>query len=516
MTNSCVDCDNNMPSPQRLILKSATAAITFCAIFVAGFFPTLLGLHKRWSAWTESYSHGYLLLGVALYLYFDSREEAPSWLPDARRYSIAMLAAFSLLWLLTYVGGIGALQQVMVVLIAAALFASLLDRTRLWRALLSLGLLTLAIPIWDELLVKSLQTTATTVSGWAVSHLFGIPASIDNFHISIPAGTFEIASGCAGLVFLLSAIALGIVYGQFFLVKSSARVAAIFVAAALGICLNWIRIISLILIGQYSHMQHSLITEGHLLYGWYLFSGMLATVLLISHFVVTPQNKIIPSQAIALECSWRRLIAVALALTCGPLTLAGLRAGIYDHREITPSAAKISPYLKQSTSNLRGFISPAINSTYSYALEPELTISFVYYPNSLGAGKLIGQSNQLFLPEEHIVDETVLAPSATLPARRQLHLNRDVEYLALKSTTQRAYLIWDWYEIGGTSAATASQGKWQQLKQTLQGHLEGFYIRFTIPCSEYNCVAEEQILAQHAPAIYRDVRPELDRIRYSR
>lgn len=502
-----------MPPAQRPSLRNAIVAIALAAVFIVGFFPTLMSLHRRWSSWTESYSHGYLLLAVALYLYFDLKRPAPCWLPDVRRWAIWALGALSLVWLIAYLGGVSVLQQLTLLFLVAALLAALVDRHRLWRALRSLGLVVLAIPMWDELLAKPLQIAATGVSGWIVARLFGIPTSIDGFHISIPAGTFEVASGCAGLVFLLSAIALGIVYGQFFLQRRGARIAAVFIAAGLGVLINWIRIVSLILIGQYSHMQSPFITEGHLLFGWYLFSAALVLILLVSHFIAGPHPKIPLTQDDAIpRYSWRRLAAVTLALACGPLLLLVLRWS--GNTAVVPApSASISPYLRQVAPSIAGFISPAINTSYAFSLEPDLTASFVYYSNSVGKGKLISQSNHLFTDDEQVIDETVLAPHPPLPARRQLRVQR--KRAALESATASVILVWDWYEIGEAYAASATEGKLQQLNQTLRGNWDGFYIRLALPCREESCTIEQQILARQGPAIYRDLRPELDRLRRS-
>ena len=51
----------------------------------------------------------------------------------------------------------------------------------------------------------------------------------------------------------------------------SDRAKTIAVALALALITNWVRVYTLIIVGQYSDMQHYLITTDHYMYGWVLY-----------------------------------------------------------------------------------------------------------------------------------------------------------------------------------------------------------------------------------------------------
>ena len=475
------------------------------AAFIVGFQPTLLSLHARWASWTESYSHGYLLLLTAIYLYFDSEHTAPRWLPDIRNISLLALATISLGWLVFSLAGITILQQLLLPAAVLSVLGSLLDKDRFWRALLPVGLIFLGIPIWDDVLTPSLQLASVSVSAWAVKHIFDIPTVMDGFHISIPAGTFEVASGCAGLVFLLSAITLGIVYGQLFLHRGRARVIAVVAAAMLGILVNWARIIILIAIGQATDMKHSLVTEGHLLFGWYLFSGVMAVAIFLSSRFQPwqPHHHQIAAKAALPLISTRRFIGALCALLVGPLAIGVLHKQSQLHADrIAAPPLQIGSTLMQIPAELRGFIEPKFNVSYRYAANSMLTISLVYYPDSFGKGKLLSQSNQWWPADTNIVEQQTIAMEESLPDRLQ----------TITTTGRTTHLAWSFFRIGNMTAATSGKAKLLQLEEAFKGQLGGAYLRFEIPCSENRCVAEQQILAHQAPAIYADIKPLLDQL----
>lgn len=470
----------------------------FLAAFLVGFKPTLLTLHGHWSSWTTSYSHGYLLVATATYLYFESDKVAPRWLPDIRGAAWILLAISSFGWLIFYLAGIGVLQQILLPIVLLALFASLLDTNRFWRTLLPIGLIYLAIPMWDGLLIHFLQRLSTTVSGWVVANLFGIPANISGFSITIPAGTIKIETGCAGIVFFLSAVTLGIVYGQLFLYRLRARVIALVVGGVLGILVNWIRITSLIVIGQISNMRNPLLTEGHLLFGWYLFSGLaLATIFLASRMQSQHHSlrdrKVLSAKIAPLSAG--RFVSTLLALVAGPLLLFALTSQVFSH---TPTRIEppqnLGAFLTRTQTRLTAFINPAINATYLYVPRPDLTVSLVSYPTFFGDGKLVDQTNRIWPENAEIIEQEQLNTEGLPPV------------LATRfKFGNQVKLAWGWYIIGDTHANTLGRAKLAQLKQTLRGNLGGSYIHFENTCQQVDCTLEKLTLTQNAPEIYAEI-----------
>ena len=66
-----------------------------------------------------------------------------------------------------------------------------------WYLAPTLSLLYLAIPLWDFLLLPLREATIGFVG--AILDLLAIPALIDGFNISLPAGMLVVAGGCASV-----------------------------------------------------------------------------------------------------------------------------------------------------------------------------------------------------------------------------------------------------------------------------------------------------------------------------
>jgi exosortase len=470
--------------------------LAFAALFVVLFNPTLIGLHQRWSRFDESYSHGYLLLLIAFYLFFELRPTATTTVLS--RLYLPALVVLSCVWLFFYYAGIAALQQIMLPLLVLGVCGALGGTATLRRALVPCMLIYLAIPIWDELLSRPLQILSTAVAGWTVAHVFDIPTAIKQFYISIPAGTFEIQSGCSGLVFFLSALTLGVVYGQLLLRSLRARLWCLLLAAVLGLVVNWLRIIALIVIGQRTAMHHPLINQGHLLFGWYLFSGTTLLAFILA-FVFRKKNgnaplsgaSITTPQTVAIYCapSLSRIALTALALSAGPLLL--LMLHVMDGLRPPLSAPlQIGDHLIAQPDVSVSFLDAPVIASYRYTPAPTIQVTLVYYPQAFAAGKLANRQNKT-LPDGWRIRKQELMQSPNLPTLAALASNES-------NQLQR---VWSWYRFGNKNIAKVDDAKAAQLQQAFQLRFDGSYISITTPCAYANCKGADNLLAEHAPAI---------------
>ena len=145
-----------------------------------------------------------------------------------------------------------------------------------WRAASTITvpvlLLYSAIPIWDVInpLLQYLTTNAVAV----VLNIASVPAFIQGNFVQIPAGVFEIASGCSGLNFFIVAITLAAVYSYLYYGRAGSAAALLVIAAAMAIVMNWVRVGSIIVLGHLTEMQSPMIDD-HYTLGWVLFAIML-------------------------------------------------------------------------------------------------------------------------------------------------------------------------------------------------------------------------------------------------
>lgn len=97
-----------------------------------------------------------------------------------------------------------------------------------------------------------------------------IPIYVNDQYISIPAGTFEIADGCSGLRYIMVSLAISSLYISLYIHKLKPALLFISLAIVGALITNWLRITSLIMIGQYTNMTSDLI-ENHNNFGWYIY-----------------------------------------------------------------------------------------------------------------------------------------------------------------------------------------------------------------------------------------------------
>ncbi len=132
------------------------------------------------------------------------------------------------------------------------------------------------LPMWDNLAVP-LQKLAVIVTNETLQ-TFGRTALVEGNNVYLGSGTFLVARGCAGVNFVLAAIALSGVIAYWFAEKTLPRLIIIVSSGLLAIVGNWMRIILIVLAGDLSDMQHSLV-EDHIWFGWVTFGVALSPVI---------------------------------------------------------------------------------------------------------------------------------------------------------------------------------------------------------------------------------------------
>lgn len=124
------------------------------------------------------------------------------------------------------------------------------------------------MPVWG-MFTNVLQEISVNVVTFFMS-LTGVPTYVEGNFVTIPAGVFEIADGCSGLRYMIVSLAISSLF-SFLYINNTKKALSFFALAIFGALLtNWLRITALILIGEYTNMESSLM-EDHNTFGWYLF-----------------------------------------------------------------------------------------------------------------------------------------------------------------------------------------------------------------------------------------------------
>ena len=245
--------------------------------------PALLGglalllalFHREASAavevWAKStaYNHGFLVLPIAGFLAWERRGRLAG--AVARPWPAAALLALPLAaaWLVAERLGIMEGRQLILIALVELLVLAVLGPA-LWRAMAAPLLYLFFLVPFGAFLTPWLQdvTAAFTVHGL---DLLGIPNYSDGYAIEIPEGSFVIAEACAGLRFLIAAIAFGVLYALTMYRSPWRRVAFIAASIVVPIIANGFRALG----------SAQAAATDHVLYGWIFFSLVILLLILL-------------------------------------------------------------------------------------------------------------------------------------------------------------------------------------------------------------------------------------------
>ena len=284
-----IRADHPAPIGRLLARHSAPAASTrvyvLCLLGLAAFWPAFDGLIRVWAD-TADYRHGYVIAAVSI-----------GWLVLLRRRidsantqtSLAVLPALLLaivVWLIAYSGNSQMLEQLIAP--AAILIAVYAASGREVALLVGAPLVCLyfAVPVWDHL-VPLLQWL-TTVVAESVLRLLHVQTVVQGNTVTIPEGSFQIVEGCSGKRYLLVALPFAAVVGATHGLRAARTAALVASAAVFAMVANWLRVIIIIYAGHVSNMEHYLVAEEHLTFGWFVFLPLLVSVMLLARRLSRP------------------------------------------------------------------------------------------------------------------------------------------------------------------------------------------------------------------------------------
>ena len=316
----------NPQNPSVLMgVDSARGSLTFAiAVLVTGllllFWATLPNLHLSWTT-GFTYTHGYLVVLAAIWVGVQKLRSGsavqigPFWL------ALPVFIAAGFVLILAQAVAVDAIQFA---LIPALLWLALLccfGWPLALRLMPAAALLYAAVPVWD-ILTTPLRMLTTTVVGYLLSwHSF--PVVLDGYRVSVPAGEFEIAGGCSGLHFFIVGATVGFIFSVLDAATLRQKLQVMAIALGLSLLANWIRVYSLILVGQFTQMQHYLITTDHYYFGWAIFAVALVSMLLLFRRVVVASSVRSRHSTVEFQGS---VVAPAFAVALSAIVLSGSAA----------------------------------------------------------------------------------------------------------------------------------------------------------------------------------------------
>jgi len=240
------------------------------------FRPEIARAVATWDAST-AYGHCWLVLPIALYLAWDRRTAAAGMAPRPTLWPVLRVLPGTLAWLAAERVGIMEGRQLVAVGFVQLLFLAVLGWRLAWAFSAPLLYLFFLVP-FGAFLTNDLQrfTAAFTDVGLQIS---GIPYVMDQLFIEIPEGTFYIAEACAGLRFLIAAIAFGVLYACLIYRSPWRRAAFIVASCVIPIIANGFRALGIVVLGHVLGSAQAVAAD-HVIYGWVFFSTVILLLIL--------------------------------------------------------------------------------------------------------------------------------------------------------------------------------------------------------------------------------------------
>lgn len=325
------DADQLDQGVARRVSVAARSSHVVYGVLIAGIlalFPTWVALGKLWIE-SADYQHGFLVAAIAIYWLVQIRGDIDAAEVAPLRLAILPLAGALLCWAIASRANSELMQQLLLPPIAVLSVMAILG----WRVarVVAAPILFLyyVIPVWDHL-VPLLQAMTT----WTTEHLLallGVPTVVDGNDVSIPAGRFTVADACSGKRYLIVGLTYATLLGKLQGLRGRRLIVLLLATIGAAFVINWLRVVTIIYAGHLTDMQHYLVAQEHLTFGWLVFIPLLAIITLVARRLErTGDNAGSPvvSRPAAVHSQRVPLIAVwPLTLFIAPVVLAAGHAG---------------------------------------------------------------------------------------------------------------------------------------------------------------------------------------------
>jgi len=245
--------------------------------------PVLVRLAQVWQA-DPNYSHGYLILPLALYLAYERREALTRL--EIRPATVAGLIVVGFSLFLLALGTLASEFFVtrisfIVALVGCVLFLFGAAHVRTLAFPLACLLLMVPLPalVFNQIAFP-LQLLASRL-GESLMSVAGVPVLREGNVIILASTTLEVAEACSGIRSLISLLTLGIVFGYFTDARTSVRVVLAVATIPVAILANAFRVAGT---GIAAHYWSPAAADGffHSFSGWIVFGAAVVMLVLIA------------------------------------------------------------------------------------------------------------------------------------------------------------------------------------------------------------------------------------------
>lgn len=458
-----------MPRPWEGLMRAAPALLAGTVLF-------LLIFHAEGAAavavWAEStaYSHCYFVLPIALYILWDRRDTLRDARPQPQPWLALGMVPLGLVWLLAERMGIMEGRQLVAMTMLELLFLVVLGWRTWW--LMSAGLLYLYFLVpFGAFLTVPLQHFTSDFIRFGLNVL-GIPNYIDAFMIEIPEGRFFVAEACAGLRFLIAAVAFGVLYSVLIYRSPWRRLGFMLASIAIPIIANGFRALGIVVLGHILGSAQAAAAD-HIIYGWLFFSVVILLLILAGMPfredmpVARPPaaTPVTPPPVTPRPATPTRPVYLAAVFACVIAVLAPAVAAALDRQAGTVTPVAMPRFLAMPPCAPTPKLTPAAAelapgrgevATYSCGAMT-LKVTTLAFPPRSTMGPIRTADRQLNLSGEEVEGDSLRVPDGVPPVWR----------LRIDQNTLRASASMIW--VDGEPARGGLTGRLRQVRDSLFG-----------------------------------------------
>ncbi len=244
------------------------------------FYPTLASMVDIWMR-SETFTHGFLILPISLWLVWERRHGLLRLTPRPEYRVLWLMIPLGFLWLLAWLVDVLVVQQLayvaMLILVVWALLGNRVARYLMF----PLGFLFFAVPMGEALIPPLMDFTADfTVN---LLRLTGIPVYREGTFFSIPSGNWSVVEGCSGVRYLIASVTLGVLYAYLTYTRTWKRLLFALLSIVVPVIANGLRAYMIVMIAHLSDMRLALGID-HYIYGWVFFGIVIFIMFAIGAF----------------------------------------------------------------------------------------------------------------------------------------------------------------------------------------------------------------------------------------
>jgi exosortase A len=265
------------PAIRAQLLRTVLLPLLLCLLALVCLFWT--EIDSAVTVWSTStaYNHCFLVLPIAVWLAWERRARLADLTIRPLPWAALLAVPLALAWFAAERLGIMEGRQLAALGIVDVTVLTLLGWQVVRAFAAPLIYLVFLVP-FGAFLTSSLQdiTVHFVVTGL---DLLGITNYSDGYTIEIPEGVFYVAEACAGLRFLIAAIAFGVLYAFMLYRSPMRRLVFVGISVVVPVIANGFRALGIVVAGHVIGSAEAAAAD-HLIYGWLFFSVVILLLIL--------------------------------------------------------------------------------------------------------------------------------------------------------------------------------------------------------------------------------------------